>query len=232
MNNTNELSPAPISNDTQSASIRIAELFEEMAPCTKILLGIMRFLKSPKNVSELREKVDELKEFNYSVYTAADFSRLLEAAGALQKVDAEGNPLDTTSVREPEIVLIEGAEFYKPAPKNQVYWLVTEEGTEYLENDKPMDRMQQLFDAESESLPVFAEVLRLCDCENGCSIDQLSKKIKENPVAKMSRRDASYYVERLEKCSGLEWKGSWKTTEFGKAGLDQIEASVQCDQQA
>lgn len=232
MNNTNESSPSMIPSDARPASMRIAALFEEMAACRKILLGIMRFLRSPKSVSELREKVDELKEFNYSVYAAADFSRLLEAAGALQKVDGEGNPLDMASAQEPEIILVDGAEFYKPAPKRQVYWLLTKEGDEYLENDRPMDRMRRLFDAERESLPVFAEVLRLCDCESGCSIDQLSKKIDENPVAKADKRKASYYVERLEKCNGLEWEGSWKTTEFGKAGLEQIEPSAQCDQQA
>ena len=69
--------------DGRSAEERTADLLKAMAPRRKVLLGILAFCEEPQLVDDVNAKVDELQAHNFSVYTAADLTALLERAGAL-----------------------------------------------------------------------------------------------------------------------------------------------------
>ena len=90
--------PAPEKVDDRPASERIAELFREMKPRRRVLLGILASLETPQSADDLRDTVDELQKNDFSVFTSANYSTLLSRAGAIAKVDEAGNQIGRAHV--------------------------------------------------------------------------------------------------------------------------------------
>ena len=81
--------PAPVV-DTRPAPERIADLFSAMAPRRRTLLGMITFCAAPQTTDALDAEVDRLQTDNFSVYSPASLANLLERAGALARVTADG----------------------------------------------------------------------------------------------------------------------------------------------
>ena len=98
------VAPAAPAICEKPAEERIADLLEAMAPRRTVLLGILAACAEPQPASAVSARVDELQENNFSVYSAANLCSLLEKAGAIERVTAEGEPAEDIEV-EPQTVV-------------------------------------------------------------------------------------------------------------------------------
>ena len=83
--------------DDRTPAERIDDLFKSMAPRRKVLLGILSFVQEPQSAEAVNAHVDKLQQDNFSVYTAANLCNLLERAGAIERITADGQPADDTA---------------------------------------------------------------------------------------------------------------------------------------
>lgn len=208
------------------AEERTANLFKSMAPRRKILLGILSFCKEQQPIASVETRVDELQKMSYSVYSPANLCSLLEKAGAINRVTSEGGSVSESHV-EPKIVEINGAQYYEPADYRKTYWKTTAAGLAYLESDKPLDRLQELFDSNKTYLRIYKRVLTLCSAEGGAAIKTINSAVNDDPLVQEPRFYAPHFVDQLEKCEALDWHKAWVTTEVGKTALEDMLAGVE-----
>lgn len=208
--------------DTRPASERIEALFKEMAPRRRVMLGLLRFLQEPKSAELLKDEVDRLQEYDYSVYTSANYAKLLERAGAIEKVNPDGSEFDEESEIQPEIVEVDGVGYLKPADGRPIYWVNTEDGQAYLDADAPLERLYQLLEENKTYETIYKRVLQACSVEGGLSIAQINAQVDKDPLVQSPRLFAPHFVDKLEKCDALRWEGKWKTTDIGTLGLERL----------
>ena len=211
-----------IKPDGRSAAERIQDLFEALAPRRRVLLAILEYLDVPKRSDALDEKVNELQQNDISVYSGYNFSALLEEAGAIKKVDEDGEDCDEEAEQMPDIVEIDGVKFYKPTDGKQVFWLITDDGLAYLEADNPFGRLTELVADEQQYQRIYKSVLEFCNAEGGRTAAELSELIDDDPLVQKPRRYFSSFVKKLEDCNALMWGKKWQTTELGNKGLELL----------
>ncbi len=204
------------------AAERIDKLFESMAPRRKVLLGILAFISTEKKpVDEVNAEVDRLQEDNYSVYTAADLCNLLEKAGAIERVTAEGTPADEVE-NEPKTVVVDGVEYIEVAEPVELFWQITEEGQAKLDSDKPLDRLHELLARDEQYAVIYKRILTMCSAESGATTPEINDAVDNDPLVQKPRLYAPHFTDLLEKCDAIEWRKAWYTTEVGKAGLEAL----------
>ncbi len=207
--------------DQRTADERTADLLKAMAPRRTVLLGILSSCAEPQPVANVNALVDRLQENNFSVYTAANLCSLLEKAGALERVTADGTPADDVEA-EPQVVVVDGVEYLEAAEPAEVFWVATDTGTAAVEADKPLDRLRELFEDDAVYRPIYKRVLTLCATEGGANTKALGEAVDKDPLVQKPRFYAARFIDRLEKCDALAWQKTWVTTEIGKAGLDML----------
>lgn len=214
--------------NNKPANERIEDLFETLSTRRRILLGILNFVKDePKRSDALKAEVDELQKYDSSVYSGYDFSILLQEAGAIERVDEEGNPDDSEFEQQPEIVEIDGVRFYKPTDGKQVFWLITDEGLAYLAKDDPYSKLKERLENDPQYAPIYKRVLIKCAEDGGMKTPQLEAIIDNDPLVQQPRRYCSHFTKGLEDCGGLVWKGAWITTELGLKALEELLSDVE-----
>ena len=208
--------------DPRTDAEKIVDLFNAMAPRRKVLLGILEFCVEKQTVSAVEAKVDKMQENNFSVYTAANYSSLLEQAGALHRVTEDG--VDYTDVKvEPIVVEENGVEYIKPGKPPESFWMTTEEGCKYLEADNPAERLRELLANEPQYCPIYKRVLLLCSAEKGKTTKELGDAVDDDPIVQEPRMYVQRFIDRLEKCDALIWEKTWKTTDVGLLGIKELE---------
>ena len=223
------ISYAPDTNEEQQAAHaatrtpeeRIDDLFASMAPRRKVLLGILAFVETPQTVNDVNAHVDKLQEDNFSVYSAANLCSLLERAGAIERVTADGTPADEVEV-EPKTVVVDGVEYLEAAEPVEVFWRITEAGQAKLDSDKPIDRLRALLDEDAHYAVIYKRILTLCAADGGATTPTINGKVDNDPLVQKPRLYAPHFVDKLEKCDALEWRKAWYTTEIGKQGLEML----------
>ena len=205
--------------DTRSAEERTADLIKSMAPRRTVLLGILSFCAEPKPVAEVNALVDQLQENNFSVYTAANLCTLLEKAGALERITADGAPAEDIET-EPKVVVVDGVEYLEAGDPVEIFWASTDAGMAAVEADKPLDRLRELLEEDAAYQPIYKRVLTLCAAEGGANTKGLGDAVDNDPLVQKPRFYVAHFIDRLEKCDALVWKKAWITTEVGQAGLD------------
>lgn len=206
--------------DGRSAEERTADLLKAMAPRRKVLLGILAFCEEPQLVDDVNAKVDELQAHNFSVYTAADLTALLERAGALEHVTDEGGSFEDVEEQEPEVIEVDGVEYLEVKQSAPTRWATTAAGLAAVEADRPLDRLNTLFAEDETYLPIYKRVLTLCAANEGATIKALGDAVDKDPLVQKPRLYVAHFVDKLEKCDAVEWVGSWTTTEVGRTGLE------------
>ena len=207
--------------DTRTPEERIEDLFKSMAPRRKVLLGILAFVETPQTVNDVNAHVDKLQEDNFSVYSAANLCSLLERAGAIERVTADGTPADEVEV-EPKTVVVDGVEYLEAAEPVEVFWRITEAGQAKLDSDKPIDRLRALLDEDAHYAVIYKRILTLCAADGGATTPTINGKVDNDPLVQKPRLYAPHFVDKLEKCDALEWRKAWYTTEVGKQGLEML----------
>lgn len=212
-------SPAPAAQEPP-ASERIEALFERFNPRRRVLAGILRFLDTPQSAADLDAKVEELQQHDFSVYTGANYTALLEEAGAIEKTNEDGVPFSEVPEQEPQVVTVDGAEFLKPAPWREVFWLATDDARAYLAQDDPLARFEELISSDAQYLSIYLRILEAADQKGGVSTPELNELVDSDPLLESPRLYTAHFTERLERCEALRWDGAWEITEVGRALLD------------
>ena len=207
--------------DTRTPEERIDDLFKSMAPRRKVLLGILAFVEEPQTVIDVNAHVDKLQEDNFSVYTAANLCSLLERAGAIERVTADGTPADEVET-EPKTVVVDGVEYLEAAEPVEVFWRITEAGQAKLDSDKPIDRLRTLLEEDAKYATIYKRILMLCNDASGATTPTINGVVDNDPLVQKPRLYAPHFVDKLEKCDALEWRKAWFTTEIGKQGLEML----------
>lgn len=208
------------------AEERTRELFAYMHPHRMTLLGMLKAAKHPVSTERMDTVVKDLVHSKFNVYTAANLCTMLEKAGALARVAEDGAPYGEAK-REPEIVVIDGEEYYKPTDPLPVFWLTTDAGQMMVAEDNPIGRMRDLLENEPDLAGIYKQILILG--KDGATISTLSEKVDANPLISKPRRFfVQHFVEGLERCEAMEWRARrWTTTPVGDAILDMLLADVE-----
>lgn len=203
---------------------RIDDLFQKMAPRKRTLLSIIRFCEDKRPVDDVNAYIDSLQETNHSVYSAATLCGLLERAGALVRVDEEGE-LARETPSEPVLVTDEdGNEYLEVPDQTPTYWLATLEGTAAANSDVPADRMRELLEKNTTYAPIYQRILKMCAQEGGASVKELSEAVDSDPLVQEPRRYVAWFLNQLEECEALSWTSSWNITEIGHEALKALAA--------
>ena len=205
--------------EKKPAEERTANLLASMAPHRKTLLGILSFCAEAQPVASVNELVEKLKEHNYSVYSAADLCSLLEKAGALERMTADGKDAEDTET-EPRTVVVDGVEYLEPAKAPETFWVATDAGKAAVEADKPLDRLRELLESDGTYKVIYKRILNLCAKEGGVTTNEINAAVDDDPIAQKPRYYAPRFVDKLEKCDALAWEGAWTITEVGERALE------------
>ncbi len=204
--------------DTRPAPERIADLFSAMAPRRRTLLGMITFCAAPQTTDALDAEVDRLQTDNFSVYSPASLANLLERAGALARVTADGEPYPEGDP-EPVLVEVDGVSYYEAGEAPEVCWLATEDGAAYAEADKPLDRLTNLLAEDAKYATIYERILGLTAQDAGASMPTINEAVDNDELLKSPRLYAPHFIDKLEKCDAVEWRDkSWRITEVGRAG--------------
>lgn len=207
--------------DPRPAEERISELLDLMAFRRKILLNAIAYCETPQAVSDLNAFINKMQTDNTSVYSAETLCSLLERAGALKRITAEGD-IASTVEGEPQTIVVDGVEYLEASEPVKSYWRATEEGMAAVDADKPLDRLRELFVQDKNYLPVYKRILTLCSAPDGSKIQTLSEEIDKQPIMKEPRLYVSHFIDKLEQCDALEWQKSWITNDIGFMGLELL----------
>ena len=201
--------------------VRIETLLQRMRPCRDMLLNVMRACARPVPVAEVNGLLVRMQQNNRSVFTAADLCALLQRAGALRLVNADCTPYDQD--REPvEAVEEGGAPALEAGEPATAYWMSTEEALGVADGDDPLGRLRELFERDALYLPIYKAILGLCARGEGAKTLALGAAVDGDPLMQSPRRFATSFVDGLERCGALEWRGAWFTTDVGLHGLDDL----------
>ena len=209
--------------DARPAEERLAELFSRMAPRSKTLTRILAFCSEPKRVGDVCEYIEGLRKNDRSVYTTSDLSGLLERAGGLERVDAQGRPYVEKKV-QPKTVVVDGVAYLEPGEPEPMFWVASEAGRALVEADDPDARSQQLLEEEVAYLPIIKRILTLCSGSAGATAKAIAREVDKDPLLARPRYYSSRFVEKLHGCDALLWEGkAWKATELGLSLLGQLD---------
>ncbi len=203
------------------AATRIATLFAEMQYRRRVLKGALMYCGTPSTSAEINAFIDEAQRYNRSVYTSANLATLLLGAGALARVDEDGNPYEDGS-NEPELVEIEGAKFWRVTEPPAALWVITEAGAAFLAADPSETELRETLASEPQYRDIYTRVLSLCDAEGGAATPVLADAVDNDPALVSPRMYVQYFIDRLEKAGALDWRDAWMTTGFGKELLVEV----------
>jgi hypothetical protein len=180
-------------------------------------------------------QVEGLQANNQSVFSAATLVGLLEGAGALRRVDAEGNDFVAPKDRGDEDVATElgepaeaptdgqeaegGVEYLEPAVAASFFWLATPEGLAAVEDDDPRARLQKLVEDDTFYLPVYREILEAL-ADGPLTKPQLDVMVKAHPLTQDRQHLTGYFLDRLERADAIAWTNPWTITDLGRSLLD------------
>lgn len=207
-------------DSARSPEERLSNLLEAMTPRRRVLMGILSHCLEPQASSAVEAKVGEMQKHDFSVFRSPSLCALLEQAGALQRVDVDGTPICTDEAN-PTTVVVDGVEYLEVRKPPETFWLTTTPGQAALESDRPLERLKSLFNMDDKYLPIYKRILTLCMGDDGASTPSINDAVDHDPLVQKPRLYAPHFIDKLEQCDALLWKGSWHTTEVGRRGLEE-----------
>jgi hypothetical protein len=216
--------PAPekaeAAQDTRTPRERITALIDAMAPQRKILLGLIDFCREPRSAAEVDGRLEELTRYQYCVYDGVELRRLLQEIEALHYQEPESEQNETAgglSERSDVEVGADGQEYLVIHQREEGKWLSAAAAVELVEEQDPAADLSRLLEAEPRYRNIYQRVLAYCRTPR--TVKELEKLLNDDPLLQDPRRYGGYFIERLEKNSGIEWQGGWVTTALGIAAL-------------
>lgn len=108
---------------------------------------------------------------------------MLERAGALARVTADGEPYPEGDP-EPVLVEVDGVSYYEAGEAPEVCWLATEDGAAYAEADKPLDRLTDLLSEDAKYATIYERILGLTAQESGASMPTINEAVDNDELLK------------------------------------------------
>ena len=209
--------------DTRTPEEKTADLLKSMNPHKKILLDIMAFCDNPQPADDVAAMVDAAQATHLSVFNAPILCRHLEAAGAIELVNADRTPF-VEGEAEPEVVVIDGVEYLQAAETPIPYWVLTDAGKAVLANNDPVKAIRDLLAAEPEFLPVHKLVMESCAREGGITTPDLEAIIDPLPLLDTfkPRRYTARFTSRLREVGAITFDETWKITPEGAGILVEL----------
>ena len=204
------------------AKERITELFNNMNPHRRVLYGVLREMKQPISNARAKDVIENIRAHKFSVYSPTNICTMLEVAGAVERVLEDGKPYSEYQP-EPEIIVEDGVEYYKPTEAPAPFWCITEAGEAQLETYDPKQKLEEQLEREKEYKVLYKRVLVLGSREEGATMKQFSAAVDSDPLVATEPRDffVQHFVEALERCEAVAWDGSvWRTTKLGTQALE------------
>ena len=208
-------------NQPQPPKERLAKLFTRMAPRRPVLLGVLELCRNARNADEVTDYVNEAQRSNHSVYSPGSILSLLEKAGGIERVCADGEAYPNEPT-EPERVTVDGVEYLRAATPAPIFWKTSNEGLNVLENDRPLERIEELFACDADYLGVYKTTLLACSHEGGATASELGRAIDGLSIVQEPRLFAAHFTEKLERAGAIEWHDAWVATEVGVEALDML----------
>ncbi len=196
----------------------LEKLMQRMSTRRSSLLGILDLCREPHGAAEVDACVAKLQAHNASVYDGAALCSMLQQAGALETVADEDETADTDD--EPQIEVVDGVEYLRPAKPAQKLWRTTEIGLAYLDSFDPKADLARLLADDAAYMDIYLRVLDMCADNGGTTTPALSAAIDKDPLVQLPRFFAQHFTERLEKAGAVEWDGAWKITDLGRSYLE------------
>lgn len=215
------LMPPDEVEDHRPAAERIASAVENLPGQRAAVLAVMNICRERADDEAVASVVAEAQRYNKSVYGPGALCEILERAGALAHVDAEGNPYRDDDI-EPEVVVEDGVEYLQAAEPPVSCWVATEAGTAYAAADDPLARTRALLSDQARYAPIYRYVLEAC--LDGAATKALATVVDAHELVQEPRLYVAHFLHQLEECGALEWRGSWTTTQEGRAALDTLPA--------
>lgn len=216
----------------------VDDLIRSMLPQRPYLMAFLRKAADAPSMDDMKALYNEMFEYRPTVFSAYDMCVLLEEAGAVKRVDVSGNDYDAESA-DPVIVTDEatGAAYYQANEPADMHWALLAPGQIILDDDDPIGRAQEAFDADEGLKPLYKRLLTLC--RDGAGIEELNDAINYDDLAWEPRIYAPFLVDRMEKACAIDWTGSWQLTEVGEEVLalldgvtDEYDPAVQAANKA
>jgi hypothetical protein len=202
--------------DLQTPKERFIDLLGAMRAQRAILLGLIDFCRIPRSAEAVDEYLHELTQYQYCVYDGVELRRLLQEAEALLYQEPEQQSGGDSEIGE------DGQEYLVIHRRSGGLWLSARCAIEVLEEQDPEREFKCLLEMEPRYEDIYRRILEYCRAQPR-SIKELEKLLNNDPLLREPRRYAGYFIERLERNSGIEWRGGWVTTELGERfiGSDQ-----------
>lgn len=206
-------------HDTRSPEERTAELLERMAPHRGTLFAIIAACPTPTPAARVNALVEEIQRDHYSVFDPNTLCVLLEDAGALERVTADGAPLDEAAT-QPEAEVIDGVEYLRATTPPELHWRATECGRQAVARDDPAARLDRLLREDERYLPVYRVLLKLCAGDGGATTAELASSVYDHELLQEPRLLAAHFTDKLERCGAICWRSRrWHITSTGQAAL-------------
>lgn len=208
-----------------SPSSSLEGLLAALPQYRRLFLEVITYAEQPCEEDQLCALIDEWQQTSRSVYTPQTLCGLLERAGALKRVDAEGNPFTPESA-QPETVEVDEQTYLVPTEPDCGLLASTEEALAWVNSDDPLGRFQQLLEENASLSTVYLHILEACDSEDGIAMSDLNTSVNALPEVLAQKLRAGAFVDHLEKCDTITWNKTWHTTDIGKAALAQLKLSA------
>jgi hypothetical protein len=183
----------------------------------------------PPEEPDDEEEEDEFEEI-FEEATEEEIQDAIESAAVMNKegemqADTElASEVLTADISDNEWnddpIIVDEPEYDVIKPRPEGLWHTTAAGQEYLEQDSPDTRMQDLLDRDYMYVDIYMRILEYC-AESPKRIVVLEKHFGEELAHRKPRKYASFFVTELEKCDVLEWDEAWYTTDYGKEVLEK-----------
>ena len=206
----------------QSAAERLADLLDHMKAYQRQLLTIIEYCKDPRELEDISARISEMQKHAASVFAPESLCGLLERAGGLVRLDAEGNLFDPAQI-EPQEVAVDGAIYYEiPEENPRSFYQSTSDALALLEQDDRAEHIDALLEERRDFLFVVQTILELASAEGGTQIKDIENSVLPDARFTGSKWRPNSFLNKLEEADAVAWDGSWKTTEYGRELLASI----------
>lgn len=202
---------------------RTAKLMGRMNRQRHVLRAVLERCRTPRRLDDVKSAVDPVRERYRSIHTTESLMLLLEEAGALARVDADGGPYCPDGQPACSVVaIVDGVEYLEPAAAPVVRWCTTQAGLDALRDGGGRTPLVELFEREAAYLPVYKRVLELCARDGGASMPELAQAVDADPLMQNPRFYAAHFLNGLEACDAVVWAPNWCVTETGLEALGML----------
>lgn len=226
---------------------RIAQLIKGIPGQTfRIIHGIELCAGEARLAEDIAADLERDFPQRISVYDAMQVLKLLERAGALERVEMEpvvGDEVDDIAAEaEVEAAAIAAAnaealkdmeafdneddldefagEYLTPTPAPPVWYQATEAGLDAITKYASEQTIVNVIAEEPKYLPIYHQVLSMLAEEDGQSMKDLDAAVNGDPLLVSPKRFCGYFLDRLDRSGAAVFKDSrWRITPRGASVL-------------